>query len=80
MALLINLKSQYSENKTVTGIIFNKYHYNFSYTNSIDDTEISISSLNLLLEFYFIYQIAYLVFFVICLIGLSKLTCPKPNS
>lgn len=69
MALLINLKSQYRENKKVTGIIFNKYHYNFSYTNSIDDTEISISSLNLLLEFYFISN---------CLLGIFRYTSNRP--
>lgn len=76
--LLIKLRQQYS--KKVIGIVFSKYHYNFSYINSTDNSQISISGLNLLLEFYFVYHITYLLSPVTSLIGLSKLTCPKTNS
>lgn len=40
---------------------------------------ISISSLNFLLEFHFVFQITYLTGPVKCLVGLSKLTCPNKN-
>lgn len=40
---------------------------------------ISISSLNFLLEFHFVFQITYLTGPVKCLVGLSKLTSPNKN-
>lgn len=76
--LLIILQAEYSKKKKVT-VEFLINITIISHISTTDESQISTSRLNLLLEFYFIYKITNLISLVLSK-SLSKLTCAKPNS